>query len=279
MKKLFLVAATRHLSVSCYSWVLAESEDSARQQALDDPHHRMWQGETLDDEEVEIDEVRPATSEELAANDVQQAVSELVKEEFLAAHAEEMDRETDELLGIDPQAADATPAAGPRVPLQEIDEARVAAAGFDFDKLRGERMVIPFFIFPDGEVRPLEGKCHGFGAMAFADELEFTLGIYTEAGVCYDLMVDGRVRCHVPTFYVAVPTFYIAGKPYHFPIVGCATLNGGRPAVDPATGKYLCWETVQETTETSAAGAADLPDAVAPGERPARIAPPDNPCA
>jgi hypothetical protein len=38
-----------------------------------------------------------------------------------------------------------------------IKAALLAAAGYDFDKLGGENMLIPSFIFPDGEVRPLEG--------------------------------------------------------------------------------------------------------------------------
>jgi hypothetical protein len=61
----------------------------------------------------------------------------------------------------------------------QIKEALIAAAGFDFDKLGGEIMQIPLFVFPNGEVGPLEGKCRGFGAVSGTDaESEFTLGIY-----------------------------------------------------------------------------------------------------
>ncbi len=103
-------------------------------------------------------------------------------------------------------------------------------AGEDFDRLGGEEMLIPLFIFPDGEVRPLDGKCRGFGAISGSEaESEFTIGLYTDTGEYHNILVDSRVRCHIPTFL-------IAGKAYHLPIVQCHTLCGGLPVIDPATG-------------------------------------------
>jgi len=115
-----------------------------------------------------------------------------------------------------------------------IKQALVAGGGCDFDKLGGENMQ---------EVDVLEGKCRGFGAISFTEaESEFTIGIYTEAGEYYNILVDGRVQCHIPMFF-------IAGKPYHLPIVECHTMFDGLPVIDPATGNMRSREEVREIVE------------------------------
>lgn len=128
-----------------------------------------------------------------------------------------------------------------------IKEALTAAAGEDFDNLGGEEMQIPLFIFPDGEVRPLSGKFRGFGAISGSEAgSEFILGIYTETGEYHNILVDGRVQCHIPMFF-------IAGKPYHFPIVQCHTMCGGMPVIDPATGNMRSQEDLNKIMEMNGA--------------------------
>jgi hypothetical protein len=85
-----------------YGWCLAESADDARRQASDHPERLI-----ADDNEfgaLDVDEVRPATPEELASDEVRHFAATLVEEEFLAAHRDELRREIDRLVGVADQA-------------------------------------------------------------------------------------------------------------------------------------------------------------------------------
>lgn len=105
-------------------------------------------------------------------------------------------------------------------------------------------MQIPFFIFRDGEVGPLVGMCRGFGAISATEaKHEFTIGIYTETGQYHNILVDGRVQCHIPLFF-------IGGEPYYLPIVQCRTMCQDFPVIDPVTGIMRTPEEVQTITGT-----------------------------
>jgi len=99
-----------------------------------------------------------------------------------------------------------------------------------WDDYSGREMVLPAFIYPDGEVRPLRGRCRGFGAI-LGDEKrhEDTIGIYTDKGVYFNIKIDRRVKG-------CIPTFFIDNQQFYYPIVGCYTMCGGLPVIDPATG-------------------------------------------
>ncbi len=105
----------------------------------------------------------------------------------------------------------------------------------NWDQLLQKRMFVPFFIYgsDDLDVDSLEGFCRGYGALS-GDEKSYqdTIGIYTAEGVYYNFRIDLRVEC-------VIPTFFIEDRPYFFPIVGCFTMCGGVPVIDPATGIML----------------------------------------
>lgn len=110
----------------------------------------------------------------------------------------------------------------------------------NFDELGGQKMVIPQFIFSNGKVRPLEGTCRGYGAVSGEEaKSEFTLGIYTETGHYYNILVDKRVKCHIPMFF-------IGDKPFHLAIIRCFTMGMGLPIIDPATGIMKSPEEIAE---------------------------------
>ncbi len=100
----------------------------------------------------------------------------------------------------------------------------------DWDTFHGRKMFVPFFVFDRGDVRSLDGFCRGFGALGVGENRhQDTIGIYTAEGVYYNLLIDTRLECHVPMFF-------IDDEPFFYPIVGCYTMCGGVPAIDPGTG-------------------------------------------
>ena len=99
-----------------------------------------------------------------------------------------------------------------------------------WDDYSGREMLLPAFIYPDGEVGPLRGKCRGFGAISGDEKRhEDKIGIYTDKGVYFNIKIDWRVKG-------CIPTFLIDNQPFSYPIVGCYTMCGGLPVIDPATG-------------------------------------------
>ncbi len=93
-------------------------------------------------------------------------------------------------------------------------------------------MTIPFYIFgrEDSDVGPLVGFCRGFGAISeYGKRYQDTIGVYTAEGVYYNILVDFRLECIMPQFFIDQTAFY-------YPIVACFTMCGGLPVVDPATG-------------------------------------------
>lgn len=93
-------------------------------------------------------------------------------------------------------------------------------------------MFVPFFVFgrADLQVGPLEGICRGYGAISGNEKpYQDTIGIYTAEGVYYNVLIDTRLEC-------VIPMFFIADQPFGFPIVACFTMCGGLPVIDPATG-------------------------------------------
>jgi hypothetical protein len=96
----------------------------------------------------------------------------------------------------------------------------------NFHALRRMPMAVAF-IFPDGEVRPLQGICRGDGAITGTERpYEATIGIYTAEGDHHNIKVDLRIKC-------AVPTFVIGRKAFYCPVVKCYTMG---VKVDPNTG-------------------------------------------
>lgn len=115
--------------------------------------------------------------------------------------------------------------------------AELASRYGDFMELSGEEMVVPHFIFPDGETGKLCGKCRGWGGLSLAgmkrgatqDYSRFTLGIYLEDGAYHNILVDGTTQA-------PEPTFFIKEQPYRWPILECRTMVG---RVDPSNGNLL----------------------------------------
>jgi|SRR6185437_10677647 len=96
----------------------------------------------------------------------------------------------------------------------------------NFDALWHMPMAVAF-IFPDGEVRTLQGTCRGFGAITGNEQpYETTIGIYTPEGDYHNIKIDLRIEC-------AIPTFVVGDKAFHYPVVECCTMGG---KVDPKTG-------------------------------------------
>jgi hypothetical protein len=137
----------------------------------------------------------------------------------------------------------------------------------DFDKLGGKPMLVPLFINEEGNVGPLDGFCRGFGAISGTEEAsETTLGVYTAEGVYYNILIDGRVKCHVPTFF-------IDKQPYYYPIVASMTIAQGMPVVDPATGNLRSREEVQKImAEAPAQSERKTPADVCRSKDPAKLA-------
>lgn len=93
-------------------------------------------------------------------------------------------------------------------------------------------MFIPFFVYgrDDLDVGPFEGFCRGHGAISGNEKsYQDKIGIYTAEGVYYNILVDTRLQC-------VVPQFFIDSKGYFYPIVACFTVCGGLPVIDPTTG-------------------------------------------
>jgi hypothetical protein len=102
----------------------------------------------------------------------------------------------------------------------------------NWDDFLRQKMFVPFFIYgrDDLDVGTLEGFCRGYGGVTGCEKsYQDTIGIYTAEGVYYNLLIDTRLAC-------AVPMFFIDGKAYFYPIVACLTVCGGLPVIDPATG-------------------------------------------
>ena len=102
----------------------------------------------------------------------------------------------------------------------------------NWDAFVRHKMFIPFFIYgrDDIDVGPFEGFCRGFGAITGNEKrYQDTIGIYTAEGVYYNILIDTRVNC-------IIPMFFINDKPFFYPIIACFTMCGGVPAIDPATG-------------------------------------------
>jgi hypothetical protein len=90
-------------------------------------------------------------------------------------------------------------------------------------------------------VGALEGKCRGFGAITGnGRRFEETIGVYTDDGDYFNITIDLRVKC-------AVPTFWIGSTPFYYPVVECATM-GAR--VDPRTGNLVVKEDDHDHTQS-----------------------------
>ncbi|MCY2990887.1 MAG: hypothetical protein NTY19_23875 [Planctomycetota bacterium] len=103
----------------------------------------------------------------------------------------------------------------------------------NWDAYSGQRMMIPFFVYgrDDLDVGPLDGFCRGHGAISGEEQpYQDILDIYTSEGVYYNIVIDTRLECVVPQFFINEERFF-------YPIVECHTMCGGVPVVDPATGR------------------------------------------
>jgi hypothetical protein len=97
----------------------------------------------------------------------------------------------------------------------------------DFDQYFKKPVFIPLFIWDDGEMRPFEGYCRGNGPISDQEDWEATIGVFTAEGKYFSVLIDTKIRC-------ALPQFFIDEKPFHFPIVSFGTM--GPWVVDPETG-------------------------------------------
>jgi hypothetical protein len=95
----------------------------------------------------------------------------------------------------------------------------------NFDRYAGKRVFVPFFIWDDGAVRPFNGFCRGNGPVGGEEDWEDTIGVYTEEGKYFSVVIDTRIRC-------ATAQFFIGEQPFHFPIVSFHTMGAW---VDPET--------------------------------------------
>ena len=103
----------------------------------------------------------------------------------------------------------------------------------NWDTYIRQRMMIPFFVYgrDDLDVGPLDGFCRGHGAISGSEQpYQDKVGIYTAEGVYYSILIDTRLKC-------VMPQFFINEEPFFYPIVECHTVGGGLPVVDPATGR------------------------------------------
>lgn len=102
----------------------------------------------------------------------------------------------------------------------------------NWDEFGSRKMQIPLFVYgrADLPVGPLDGFCRGHGAIS-GDEKRYqdTIGIYTAEGVYFNILIDTRLEC-------VMPMFFIDNKPFYYPIVACFTMCHGLPVIDPATG-------------------------------------------
>lgn len=104
-----------------------------------------------------------------------------------------------------------------------------------WDEFGRQKMFIPFFVYgrEDSDVGPFEGFCRGFGAISGNEKhYQDTIGIYTSEGVYYNILIDTRVEC-------AIPQFFIGEKGFFYPIVACFTMCSGLRVIDPTTGIML----------------------------------------
>ena len=102
----------------------------------------------------------------------------------------------------------------------------------NWDTYVRQAMMIPFFVYgrDDLDVGPLDGFCRGHGAISGEEQpYQDILGIYTSEGVYYNIVIDTRLKCVMPQFFINEERFF-------YPIVECRTIGGGLPVVDPATG-------------------------------------------
>lgn len=110
----------------------------------------------------------------------------------------------------------------------------------NWDEFGGQKMFIPFFIYGrvDIDVGPFEGFCRGHGAITGNEKrYQDSIGIYTADAVYYRILIDTRLEC-------AVPQFFIGDRGYFYPIVACSTMCGGLPVIDSATGNLRTPEEV-----------------------------------
>lgn len=99
----------------------------------------------------------------------------------------------------------------------------------NFDALNRQPMKLAF-VFSNGHVGILEGRCRGFGAISGEEEIyEESVGIYTKEGDYHNIIIDLRVKC-------AIPTFLIGEEKFYFPITQCMTICG---KVDGETGVMI----------------------------------------
>jgi hypothetical protein len=97
----------------------------------------------------------------------------------------------------------------------------------NFDMYFQKPIQIPAFIWDGGDLRPFEGFCRGGGPICGEEkDWERPIGVYTKEGKYFSILIDVRVHC-------AVPQFFIDEEPFDFPIVRFGTLGG---TVDPDTG-------------------------------------------
>jgi hypothetical protein len=82
----------------------------------------------------------------------------------------------------------------------------------DFDQYLGKPVTILEFVWPNGEVRPFEGFCRGNWTLDILKKYQRSIGVCTGADREFAFIIDTRVRC-------ALPQFWIDEKPFHFPIV------------------------------------------------------------
>jgi hypothetical protein len=95
----------------------------------------------------------------------------------------------------------------------------------DFERYARKPVVIPSFVWDDGAVRPFDGFCRGNSLVGGQKAWEETVGVYTEEGRYFSVVIDIRVRC-------AAPQFFIGGQPFTFPIVSFHAMVAW---VDPET--------------------------------------------
>ena len=99
----------------------------------------------------------------------------------------------------------------------------------------GKKIVVPNFVYGTKNLDrgPLVGICRGYGPiMDEENEDQLSIGIFTDKGIYYNIIIDTSVMRSTPQFVLDDQTFF-------YSIVGCYTMNHGKPCIDTKTGYLL----------------------------------------
>ena len=146
------------------------------------------------------------------------------------------------------------------------EEQAGGAAVPNFDELMQKPVDVPLFVWDDGETRPFQGLCRGNDPSGDEEDWEDCIGVCTAEGKSFCVVIDMRVHC-------AVPQFFIDRKPFYFPIVRFET---GREPVDPTTGTLKPPPNPDQSHTGLPGPSSAVPDSAEPGNVDDKVTSPDD---